>query len=86
MTKAATRGAARQKRHERIRLRLEGTSARPRLAAGFAGFAIRIWPSGLDHQDLVQRAAAASSCWRASTQLAPVGFSSRFQNGALAFR
>ena len=32
MTKAATRGAARQKRHERIRLRLEGTSARPRLA------------------------------------------------------
>ena len=32
MTKAASRGAARQKRHERIRLRLEGTSARPRLA------------------------------------------------------
>ena len=32
MTKAATRGAARQKRHERIRLRLEVTSARPRLA------------------------------------------------------
>jgi large subunit ribosomal protein L18 len=32
MTKAASRGAARQKRHERIRLRLEGTSERPRLA------------------------------------------------------
>ena len=32
MTKAASRGAARQKRHERIRLRMEGTSARPRLA------------------------------------------------------
>ena len=32
MTEVATRGAARQKRHERIRLRLEGTPARPRLA------------------------------------------------------
>jgi large subunit ribosomal protein L18 len=32
MTKAATRGAARQKRHERIRLRVEGTAGRPRLA------------------------------------------------------
>ena len=32
MTQVATRGAARQKRHERIRLRLEGTPARPRLA------------------------------------------------------
>ncbi len=32
MTKLATRTAARQKRHERIRLRLAGTSARPRLA------------------------------------------------------
>ena len=32
MTKAASRGAARQKRHERIRLRLDGTGDRPRLA------------------------------------------------------
>ena len=32
MTKLATRGAARQKRHDRIRLRLEGTESRPRLA------------------------------------------------------
>ena len=32
MTQVASRGAARRKRHERIRLRLEGTPARPRLA------------------------------------------------------
>ena len=32
MTQVASRGAARRKRHERIRLRLKGTSARPRLA------------------------------------------------------
>ena len=32
MTQVASRGAARQKRHERIRLRIEGSSARPRLA------------------------------------------------------
>jgi large subunit ribosomal protein L18 len=32
MTQVATRGAARRKRHERIRLRLAGTAARPRLA------------------------------------------------------
>ena len=32
MAQAATRSAARQKRHERIRLHLEGTPARPRLA------------------------------------------------------
>ena len=32
MTQVATRGAARQKRHERIRLRLAGTGSRPRLA------------------------------------------------------
>jgi large subunit ribosomal protein L18 len=32
MTKAASRGAARRKRHERIRLRVAGTAARPRLA------------------------------------------------------
>ena len=32
MTSPATRDAARQKRHERIRLRLEGTADRPRLA------------------------------------------------------
>jgi len=32
MTQVATRGAARRKRHERIRLRLEGDAARPRLA------------------------------------------------------
>ena len=32
MTKLATRGAARQKRHDRIRLRLAGTEGRPRLA------------------------------------------------------
>jgi large subunit ribosomal protein L18 len=32
MTKVASRGAARRKRHERIRLRLEGTASRPRLA------------------------------------------------------
>jgi large subunit ribosomal protein L18 len=31
-TAAASRGAARQKRHERIRLHVEGDSARPRLA------------------------------------------------------
>jgi len=32
MTQLASRGAARRKRHERIRLRLSGTDARPRLA------------------------------------------------------
>jgi large subunit ribosomal protein L18 len=32
MTQVASRGAARRKRHERIRLRLAGTEARPRLA------------------------------------------------------
>ena len=32
MTTATTRGAARQKRHERIRLTVEGDPARPRLA------------------------------------------------------
>jgi len=32
MTQVASRGAARRKRHDRIRLRLEGTEARPRLA------------------------------------------------------
>ena len=32
MTSLATRGAARRKRHERIRLHLAGTDARPRLA------------------------------------------------------
>jgi large subunit ribosomal protein L18 len=32
MTQIASRGAARRKRHDRIRLRLEGTESRPRLA------------------------------------------------------
>ena len=32
MTKVASRGAARQKRHERIRLTLAGSAERPRLA------------------------------------------------------
>ena len=32
MTTVASRGAARRKRHERIRLRMEGDAARPRLA------------------------------------------------------
>ena len=32
MTKVASRGAARQKRHERIRLHMEGSAERPRLA------------------------------------------------------
>ena len=32
MTQLASRGAARQKRHDRIRLRMEGTGSRPRLA------------------------------------------------------
>jgi len=32
MTQVATRGAARRKRHSRIRLRMAGTEARPRLA------------------------------------------------------
>ncbi len=32
MTQLASRGAARQKRHDRIRLTLAGTDARPRLA------------------------------------------------------
>jgi large subunit ribosomal protein L18 len=32
MTQLATRGAARRKRHERIRLHMAGTDARPRLA------------------------------------------------------
>ena len=32
MTKLTTRSASRTKRHERIRLRLSGTSSRPRLA------------------------------------------------------
>jgi large subunit ribosomal protein L18 len=32
MTQVASRGAARQKRHQRIRLRMDGTVGRPRLA------------------------------------------------------
>ena len=32
MTRVASRGAARQKRHDRLRLRLAGSPARPRLA------------------------------------------------------
>ena len=32
MTALSSRGAARRKRHDRIRLRLEGTESRPRLA------------------------------------------------------
>jgi large subunit ribosomal protein L18 len=32
MTQVASRGAARRKRHDRIRLRMEGTGTRPRLA------------------------------------------------------
>jgi large subunit ribosomal protein L18 len=32
MTQAASRGAARRKRHERLRLRIAGTGSRPRLA------------------------------------------------------
>jgi large subunit ribosomal protein L18 len=32
MTQVASRGAARRKRHDRIRLRMEGTQSRPRLA------------------------------------------------------
>jgi large subunit ribosomal protein L18 len=32
MTQVATRGASRRKRHDRIRLHLEGTGSRPRLA------------------------------------------------------
>ncbi len=32
MTQVASRGAARRKRHDRIRLRLEGDGSRPRLA------------------------------------------------------
>jgi large subunit ribosomal protein L18 len=32
MTQVASRGAARRKRHERIRLRVNGTAGRPRLA------------------------------------------------------
>ena len=32
MTQIASRGAARRKRHERLRLRIAGTSSRPRLA------------------------------------------------------
>jgi large subunit ribosomal protein L18 len=32
MTQVASRGAARQKRHERIRLRMTGSAERPRLA------------------------------------------------------
>jgi large subunit ribosomal protein L18 len=32
MTKVASRGAARRKRHDRIRLRVEGSESRPRLA------------------------------------------------------
>ena len=32
MTASISRGAARQKRHERLRLRVEGSSSRPRLA------------------------------------------------------
>jgi large subunit ribosomal protein L18 len=32
MTQVASRGAARRKRHERIRLRVEGSGSRPRLA------------------------------------------------------
>src|SRR6185437_6872650 len=43
-------------------------------------------PCARRHQDLVQRAAAASSWSRASIQLLPLAPSSLFQNGALALR
>ena len=51
---------------------------------GLAALRCRLGTFG--HQDLVQRAAAASSWSRASTQLVPFPLSSRFQNGALVFR
>jgi len=41
---------------------------------------------GPGHQDFVQRAAAASSWARASTQSLPFALSSCFQNGAEVFR
>src|SRR5260221_10596505 len=65
---------------------------RPQFAGGdFGDFhggmaALRRRPAALRHQDLVQRAAAASSWPRASIQLVPAALSSRFQNGALALR
>ncbi len=52
----------------------------------FGGDALDGLLDGFGHQDLVQRAAAASSCSRASIQLLPLALSSLFQNGALAFR
>ncbi len=51
-----------------------------------AGAALRRRFCAFGHQGLVQRAAAASSWSRASTQLVPFLLSSRFQNGALVFR
>ena len=47
---------------------------------------LRWWLPGFGNQDLVQRAAAASSWSRASIQLAPFRLSSRFQNGAFVLR
>src|SRR5688572_5009527 len=48
-----------------------------------ASTALRRRSCAFGHQGLVQRAAAASSWSRASTQLVPFSLSSRFQNGAL---
>ena len=52
----------------------------------WASAALRRRFCAFGHQGLVQRAAAASSWSRASTQLVPFSLSSRFQNGALVLR
>ncbi|MGY3440314.1 hypothetical protein ACVW17_000315 [Bradyrhizobium sp. USDA 4473] len=64
-------------------MKLAGADLR-RFGRGWAAPGRRF--AALGHQDLVQRAAAASSWSRASIQLAPRALSSRFQNGALVFR
>src|SRR5437868_2845558 len=61
-------------------LQLAGGDLR-RLCCGSA--LLRYLLRTLRHQDLVQRAVAASSWLRASTQLEPRALSSCFQNGAL---
>ena len=57
MTQVASRGAARRKRHDRIRLRVEGTESRPRLAVFRSN--IHIYAQVID--DVTGRTLAAAS-------------------------
>ena len=58
MTQVASRGAARRKRHDRIRLRVEGSASRPRLAVFRSN--IHIYAQVIDDSKGVTIVAASS--------------------------